>query len=96
MFAILASLTAVKAAPVAYTPIPAAVTIDTNTLSALPVHFRGPRHNCRRHGLCGWVPGWGQRGYGRRSCRRVRRRCWRRHGGGRRYRRCTRRRGCLP
>ena len=66
----------------------------------------GPRHACRHHGLCGggYWPGLGgvyigpgyynYHGTYSRSCRRVRRWCRREWGGGRRYRRCVRRRDC--
>jgi len=98
-FAGLVAMTGVKAAPVATGNLSQSA-IQAATIEGLTlVHRRGPRHNCRRHGRCGygWGGGWGD-GWrrGRRSCRRVRRFCRREWDGGRRYRRCVRRRGCRP
>ncbi len=68
----------------------------------------GPGHACRHHGFCGGGFGIGPggiyigpgiynyHGTHTRSCRRVRRSCRREWGGGRRYRRCVRRRDCRP
>lgn len=100
-----ATMSAVTAAPVAPAPmsLPYEMAADAIQQSVLPVHWRGPRHNCRRHGNCGGIyfgapgiyigPGYVGPG---RSCRRVRRWCRREWGGGRSYRRCVRRQGCRP
>ena len=105
-FAVLVAMTGAKATPVS-TGNPSYSTVQQSTIEGLtPVHLRGNRHNCRRHGICGGGYGFGPGGvyigpgyynydgsYSR-SCRRIRRRCRRNLGGGRRYRRCVRRQGC--
>ncbi len=107
-FAVLVAMTGAKAAPVSAGNLSQS-TVAQSTIEGLTlVHRRGPRHNCRRHGWCGGGFGIGPGGiyigpgyynYGgsyTRSCRRVRRACRREWGGGRRYRRCVRRRDCRP
>ena len=101
-----ATMSAATAAPVAPAPmsLPYEMAADAIQQPVLPVHWAGPRHNCRVHGACGGgiyfgAPGIyfgpGYIGPGR-SCRRVRRWCRREWGGGRSYRRCVRRQGCRP
>ncbi len=107
-FAVLVAMTGVKAAPVSTGNLSHS-TVTQSTIEGLTlVHRRGPRHNCRRHGWCGGGFGLGPggifigpgyynyEGSYSRSCRRIRRRCRRNWGGGRRYRRCVRRRDCRP
>ncbi|MEE4235455.1 MAG: hypothetical protein V2I51_01905 [Anderseniella sp.] len=102
-----ATTPASTAAPVAPAmSVPYEMAADAIQQSVLPVHWAGPRHNCRVHGHCGggggiylggpgiyFGPGYVGPG---RSCRRVRRFCRREWGGGRSYRRCVRRQGCRP
>ena len=109
MFSILVTVTGANAAPVSAssTAAPAVVGLEGLT-SALPVHWRGPKHNCRRHGHCGagfhFGPGglyigpgyYNYHGSYSRGCRGVRRWCRREWGGGKRYRRCVRRQDCRP
>ncbi len=108
MFAILATMTGAKAAPVTTGNI-AQSAIEYSTIEGLtPVHLRDNRHNCRRHGInCGGFavgpggifigPGYfNYEGSYTRTCRRVRRFCRDEWGSGRRYRRCVRRRDCEP
>ena len=95
-----------SAAPAVPMTLPHSVANDAITKNVIPAHIRGPRHNCRRHGRCGGGfhfggggvyigPGfYNYHGSYTRSCRRVRRWCRREWGGGRRYRRCVRRRDC--
>ncbi len=105
-FAALVAMTGAKAAPVTTGNLSHS-TVAQSTIEGLTlVHRRGPRHNCRRHGWCGGGFGIGPGGiyigpgyynyHGSysRSCRRVRRICRRNWGGGRKYRRCVRRRDC--
>lgn len=106
-----ATLSSASAAPVLPVTMPYATSDTAIQQNVLPVHWRGPRHNCRRHGACGGYhggiyfgpggvyigPGYGHgNGYRPRvrHCRRWRRRCRNRWGGGSRYRRCMRRQGC--
>jgi len=107
-FAVLVAMTGAKAAPVSTGNLSLS-TVTQSTIEGLTlVHRRGTRHNCRRHGWCGGGFGLGPggifigpgyynyEGSYSRSCRRIRRRCRRNWGGGRRYRRCVRRRDCRP
>ncbi len=108
-FAVLVAMTGAKAAPVSTGNL-AQSTIEQTTIEGLTLaHDGSRRHNCRRHGWCGSgiigpggiFIGPGVGGYNNyygtyRSCRRVRRVCRRNWGGGRRYRRCVRRRDCRP
>ena len=107
-FAIMAAMTGAKAAPVSTGNL-AQSTVQNSTIEGFTlVHRRGRRHNCNRHGWCGGGftigpggiyigPGiYNHHGSFTRSCRRVRRLCRREWGGGRRYRRCVRRRDCRP
>jgi hypothetical protein len=105
-----ATLSSASTAPVLPVTMPYATSDTAIQQNVLPVHWRGPRHNCRRHGACGGYhggiyfgpggvyigPGYGHRPRRYRSCRRTRRWCRREWGGGRNYRRCVRRRGCRP
>ena len=95
---VFASITASKAAPVA--PITLPYSISSNAIQhaeLLPAQYRRDRRWRRdrryRRGYRRPYYGYGYRpAY--RSCRRVRRSCRARFGGGRDFRRCVRRRGC--
>ena len=105
-FAMLVAMTGAKAAPVAAGNLAQSAIQQSSIEGLTPVHLRGPRHNCRRHGICGGGFGIGPGGiyigpgyYGyhgsyTRSCRRIRRSCRRRFDSRRRVRRCIRRNGC--
>ncbi len=110
IFAMLVAMTGAKAAPIAANNLPHSAVQQGTIKGLVMAHIVDgrPRHNCRRHGLCGGGFGFGAGGiyigpgyYGyhgsyTRSCRRVRRWCRREWGGGRRYRRCARRQDCRP
>ena len=107
-FAVLVAMTGAKAAPVSTGNLSQSAVEQTTIEGLNLVHWRGARHNCRRHGRCGGGFGFGPGGiyigpgyynYGgsyTRSCRRIRRSCRRRFESRRRYRRCVRRRDCRP
>lgn len=112
-FAILATMTGAKAAPVTTGDVARYMDQDTTMEGFTRVDrghrvYPGPPHNCRVHGACGGGftigpggifvgPGYSNfEGSYTRSCRRVRRFCRDEWGGGRRYRRCVRRRDCRP
>ncbi len=109
-FALLVAMTGAKAAPVTTGNLSHSAGQQTTIKGLIQAHivYGNPRHNCRRHGRCGGGFGFGpggiyigpgyynHHGSFTRSCRRVRRWCRREWGGGRRYRRCVRRRDCRP
>jgi hypothetical protein len=104
VMSVFASLTMAKAAPIAPMTLPYEVSSTAIKQNVIKVHRRSYRHSHRRRYRRGggiyigpggvYVnPGYGYRPRVR-HCRRWRRRCRNRWGGGSRYRRCMRRQGC--